>query len=92
MISGTTKSGFTYSIEDDALDDQELLDAFMDMDNGNLSAYREAIVRLLGKEQKERLYNFLRDKETKRVSAKAVAEAFAEILGDATERSNAVKN
>ena len=92
MIQGTTKSGFNYSIDDDALDDQELLDAFMDMDNGNLSAYRDAIIRLLGKEQKERLYDYLRDNGSKRVSAKAVAETFAEILGDASERSSAAKN
>lgn len=92
MITGVTADGFSYSIEEDALDDQELLDALIDMDTGYLSAYKEAIVRLLGEEQKQALYDFLRDKGTKRVSARAVAEAFKNILEDAGEKSKAVKN
>ena len=85
MIEGVTSNGFHYSISDEALDDMELLDALIDMDEGNAAAYKKAVVLLLGEDQKKELYEFLRDKGTKRVSAKAVAAAFKDILEDAKD-------
>ena len=46
MIEGKTSTGFSYKIQDDVLDDMELLDALVDMDNGDMSSYRYAIKAL----------------------------------------------
>jgi hypothetical protein len=91
MIEGKTSTGFVYKIDDDVLDDMELLDALIDMDNGDMSSYRYAIKALLGEEQRKALYEHVRDKKTGRVSAKKVFEAFAEVLNSAKE-NQAIKN
>lgn len=91
MIEGKTSTGFVYKIDDDVLDDMELLDALVDMDNGDMSSYRYAIKALLGEEQRKALYEHVRDKKTGRVSAKKVFEAFAEVLNSAKE-NQAIKN
>lgn len=92
MIEGRTKSGFQYSINDDALDDMELIDALADMDDGEVTSYRYALKSLLGEDQRKALYEHIRSKKTGRVSAKAVFTAFVEILNDAKEKSANVKN
>ena len=92
MIEGTTSNGFRYSIAEHALDDMELLDALVDMDEGNAKGYKNAVTALLGEDQRKRLYDFLRNKKTGRVSAKAVTTAFADILKDASDNNKAVKN
>lgn len=91
MIEGKTSTGFSYKIQDDVLDDMELLDALIDMDNGDMSSYRYAIKALLGEEQRKALYEHVRDKKTGRVSAKKVFEAFAEVLNSAKENQE-IKN
>ena len=91
MIEGKTSTGFVYKIQDDVLDDMELLDALVDMDNGDMSSYRYAIKALLGEKQRKALYEHVRDKKTGRVSAKKVFEAFAEVLNSAKE-NQAIKN
>jgi hypothetical protein len=91
MIEGKTSTGFVYKIDDDVLDDMELLDALIDMDNGDMSSYRYAIKALLGEEQRKALYEHVRDKKTGRVSAKKVFEAFAEVLNSAKENQK-IKN
>lgn len=92
MIEGKTTSGFNFKIEDDALDDMELLDAFMAVDAGKVSGIQTAITRLLGESQKTALYEFLRDKKTGRVKATEVMSAVTEILHIAGEQSKSVKN
>lgn len=91
MIEGITKNGFKYSISDEALDDMELLDALTELDEGKTTAYKQAISSLLGEDQRKALYEHVRNKDTGRVSAKKVFEAFAEILESAKENS-AAKN
>lgn len=91
MIEGKTSTGFSYKIQDDVLDDMELLDALVDMDNGDMSSYRYAIKALLGEEQRKALYEHVRDNKTGRVSAKKVFEAFAEVLNSAKENQE-IKN
>lgn len=95
MIEGKTKSGFKYRIDDNALDDMELLDALMDMDEDRdgkgIYASRKALRSLLGEKQVEDLYEFIRDKETGKVSAKKVYETFGEIL-ESAKGNSAIKN
>ena len=92
MIEGKTSSGFHYKIADDARDDMELLEAFMDIDNGKVSGLKAVIEQLLGAEQKKALYDHIRNKETGRVRASEVMKAIGEILTDAGEQDTAVKN
>ena len=60
MITGTTASGFSFSISDEAANDMELFDLFAEADQNPL-ALPPLINRLLGAEQKQRLYDHLRN-------------------------------
>lgn len=60
MITGTTASGFAFSISDEAANDMELFDLFAEADQNPL-ALPPLINRLLGSEQKKRLYDHLRN-------------------------------
>ena len=60
MISGTTSSGFAFSISDDAVNDMELFELFAEADQNPL-VLPTLINRLLGTEQKKRLYDHLRN-------------------------------
>ena len=79
MLTGTTSKGFQWSIDEDALDDMELLDALNDVDNGKLEAVSGVCLHLLGKQQREALYEHLRDANG-RVRMSAVSEELASIL------------
>ena len=72
-------SGVTLEIPDNAIDDMEFLEMLISIDKGNGLAMPEAIERLIGKEQKEKLYNAIR-KEDDRVHVKDVRDSFMEIL------------
>lgn len=45
MMTGTTKSGFRYELQDEAMDDYELLEMLCDIDNGNTSLITTAAKR-----------------------------------------------
>lgn len=92
MITGKTSSGFEYTIEEDARDDMELLEALIDLDSGKTGALKTVIEQLLGPEQKTALYEFHRNKKTGRVPASKIMSEFSEILTGAGEQSGATKN
>lgn len=79
MITGKTESGFEFTIEDEALDDYELLEALCDVDHGNAGMLPLIVTHLLGEEQKENLKNHIR-KENGRVSASKMIEEVIEIF------------
>ena len=74
-----TSTGFEFTVPEGVADDMELLDALIDIDDGNLSGLRKAMTMLLGEDQRKALYEHCRSK-TGRVSASAVLGAFKEIL------------
>lgn len=80
MIEGKTSKGFSFVLPDEVLDDMELLEGLTELDNDNYSHLKETITALLGQEQKAALYDFCRNKETKRVSAKMVMAELGEIF------------
>lgn len=84
MIIGKTESGFEYTIEDDALDDYDLLENMCEVDNGNAGKITDVITGLLGKEQKEKLKNHLREKNGRVPTSKMIAETM-EILKSCKE-------
>lgn len=56
----TTKSGFTCDIDPDALNDSELLDAIAELQSGNKLAFPTVSLKVLGRENRAKLYDHLR--------------------------------
>lgn len=80
MKSGKLQNGFKFKVDEASLDDMELLEDLAEIDKGNILKYPAAIERILGKEQKAKLYDKIRDPETGRVTATATSEALTEII------------
>lgn len=77
-IKGTTKSGFQYEVSKDRLNNYELLEVIGELDD-NPAVLSKVVVMLLGKEQTEKLKDFLRTKEGF-VPADLMTEAITEIF------------
>lgn len=77
MIKGKTRSGFSFEIPDENIDNMELLDAFAELDGDDFSAMPKVSLLLLGKEQKKALYAHLRTEK-----GNVPPEAFGEDIGD----------
>jgi hypothetical protein len=75
-----TKSGFEAVIDPAALDDMELLEDMSRMDAGEEWLAARVVARLLGAEQKRKLYEFCRNPETGRVSVTKVSEVLMELF------------
>lgn len=80
MITGTTKSGFAYEIEEEALDDFELLEALVDVQEGRATGFVNVAERLLGKKGKRALVAHVKQ-DGGRASAKRVYAEIMEIFG-----------
>ena len=80
MIKGTTKSGFNFNIDDNALDDFELVEALAEVEDNPL-AISKVVTHLFGKGKKE-LYQFIKDKKgyvsTAEISA-IISEVFESV-------------
>lgn len=87
MMTGTTKSGFRYELQDEAMDDYELLEMLCDIDNGNTSLITTAAKQILGKEQLTALKEHVRGKNG-RVSAEKMIGEITEILTGNKETKN----
>lgn len=87
MITGKTNSGFEFFIPEENLDDYELLELVTEVDKGNNAVIMDVIDRLLGKEQKNKLKEHVRN-EAGRVT---VSKMIAEIM-DIFEKSGPGKN
>ena len=83
MIKGTTKSGFDYTVQEEALDDYELLEELYPQ----AVAFIDAIEKIIGPEQKEQLKEHVRD-EAGRVSIKRMFDEVGEILRGNQEGKN----
>lgn len=59
MLKGKTKSGFEFSIPDEALDNMELIETLAGVDKNPLLLPR-LVTQLLGEDQKQELYDHLR--------------------------------
>lgn len=87
MLTGTTKSGFEFKIDEEILDDYDFLELLCKIDEGETSLTTKMVDSLLGEEQKERLKNHVRMKSG-RVSAKRLLEETMEIFSATKEGKN----
>lgn len=78
MIDGITKSGIAFSIDEDALDNMELIDALSELQGGNVVAVSRVSALLFGEEGKLRLYEQIRKKYNGRVPTSAFVDVITE--------------
>ena len=62
MLKGKTSTGFQFQIAEGALDNYELVEALADIESDPLSVTK-VVTLLLGKEQKEKLKDHVRNDE-----------------------------
>lgn len=86
-IKGKTKAGFEFEVDSNAGDNMEFLDALVEADE-NPAYFSKVVTILLGREQKKKLYDSVRDKNGV-VHVEAVSNALVDIF-DAM--GNGVKN
>lgn len=79
MKRGKTKSGFSFTLDDKVFDDMELLESLVDIDKGNSAALPMVVSKILGKEQKNALYEHCRDDDG-RVPVSKVGQELTEIF------------
>ena len=88
MLKGKTESGFCFKINEADLDDMEFVEALAELEEDALK-FPKVCDMLLGKEQKKKLYDHLRN-ENGKVPVNAVSNAIAEIMsvaGESTKNS-----
>lgn len=83
-----TATGFEYEVNQKALNNMELLDAFADLQasENDITAMVRIINLLLGKEAKARLYDHVRE-EDGRVPVEKVSQELAEIFSKLGEEA-----
>lgn len=79
MIGGTTSGGFSFSLDETALDNMELVDALADAQNDDPIAVSRACLLLLGRETRKQLYDHVRTPDG-RVPIEEIAKSMVEIL------------
>ena len=83
MRKGQTESGFKFVIDETDLDDMEFIELLADAQEDALK-FPKVVERLLGKEQKAKLYDHVRT-ENGRVPIEAISNALTEIMVAAGE-------
>lgn len=79
-------------IDEDARDDMELMEGFIAMSEGKLNVVPGLLASLLGEEQKKKLYEHCRNKETGRVRSSAIFVELNDIMDVAREKAEQTKN
>ena len=79
-ITGITKQGFDYSVDDAVGDDWELIEILSEMNNDEYLSVVPFAKKLLGNAQYERLKKFSRDKKTGRVLTSKMQENIMDIF------------
>lgn len=90
----TLQNGFRCTVDDAWVDDMELLEDLAEVDNGNILKLPGVISKMIGAENKKKLYDTVRDKKTGIVSSGAVGDALQEIIEAMSEEDpeDSVKN
>lgn len=77
---GTLENGFKFAVDTDVLDDMELVDDMAEAQGDNPLKIVSVLNKILGEDQKARLYDHVRDEKTGRVPSEAVSNALAELM------------
>ena len=83
------ENGLELEVNENSLNNMELLDALEEMTDGNELAISKVVKLMLGKENRKKLYDFIRDKDG-RVPLEIVDKCLTEImmlLGDKGKNS-----
>lgn len=88
IITGKTKSGFEYSIDKRALNDYRLTKLLYIAEKEDGLMYVEAVNRLFGKEQAERLEEHLAEGKGKWVPNEKLGAEIADIINSQSEIKN----
>lgn len=86
-MKGTTKSGFGFEVDANKLDDMRILDMVVEISEGNILQLSPLAKKILGEEQKEKLYQHLEKTEGK-VSVERVSDELTEIFNAGNEGKN----
>lgn len=81
---GKLENGFEYEVDVNVLDDMEMLDALAEAQEEEPLKINVVSKKLLGKEQRKRLYDHLRN-EDGRVPVEAAVQAITDIMLDLGE-------
>ena len=87
MLKGKTKSGFEFEVTDNALNNYELIETLSDVDSNPLLVPR-LLNQLLGKEQREKLKDHVRN-EDGIVPVQAISDEILEIFQSGADGKNA---
>lgn len=79
MHKGVTASGYAFAVDEGALNNMELVDALAEATDDNPLAISKTCELLLGKAERKKMYDFLRD-EHGRVPIEAVSQNLVEIF------------
>lgn len=80
FFQGITPTGFKYKISSDVIDDMAFIDLLSDLEDGNIGALSKILLKLLGKKQKEKLYEHCTDKSTGRIPSTKIMEEIKAIM------------
>lgn len=86
MKRGKTSTGFTFALADDVFDDMELLESLVEIDAGNVSTLPDVVTRILGAEQKKKLYDHCRGE-----NGKVAVSRISQELGEMFQQSDKAK-
>ena len=85
MLKVRTSTGFECEIDPGAMNDMEVLDMVVRIDEGDALAYSPFLTKILGKENKAKLYDHVREADG-RVPIEKVGAEVGEILEQAGEK------
>lgn len=77
---GTLDNGFKYKVDEDVLDDLELMEDMAEAQGDNPLKIVNVLSKVLGDDQKKRLYDHVRDQKTGRVPTQVVSDCLTEIF------------
>lgn len=89
MVNGKTKTGFAFSVDENAMNDMRLVDVLADKEIDDAFRMSYILKRILPDDQREKLYDHVQ-KENGRVPVDAVVAEIEDIfaaLGDAGKNS-----
>ena len=79
MIKGKTESGFAFEIDETCVNDMRVLDAMVEVEDGNLGGAVRLVNLVFDKQQKKALYAFCAD-EKGRVDIEKCTRTVFEVL------------